>query len=75
MTAANILFVVVGALALLAGLGMLFTGIRGGVESSPRNQVLLIAGMMSAAFGLVLGGFAIGYSTAGPLDLNSAMPK
>ena len=75
MTAANILFVVVGALALLAGLFMLVTGIRGGVEARPRNQVLLIAGMMSAAFGLVLGGFAIGYATAGPLDLNSGASK
>ena len=75
MTAANILFVVVGALALLAGLGMVVTGIRSGVESSPRNQVLLIAGMMATAFGLVLGGFAIGYSTAGPLDLNSGASK
>jgi uncharacterized membrane protein HdeD (DUF308 family) len=75
VTAANILFVAVGAIALLAGLFMLVTAIRGGVEASPRNRMMLIAGMMSAAFGLVLGGFAIGYSTAGPLDLNSAMPK
>ena len=75
MTAANILFVAVGAIALLAGLFMLVTAIRGGVEASPRNHMMLIAGMMATAFGLVLGGFAIGYSTAGPLDLNSGAPK
>ena len=75
MSSANILFVVVGAVALLAGLAMLVTGIRGGVEANPRNHMLLIAGMMSTAFGLVLGGFAIGYATAGPLDLNSGAAK
>jgi hypothetical protein len=75
MTGANILFVVVGALAFLAGFGMLVAGIRGGVEARPRNHVLLIAGMMSAAFGLVLGGFAIGYATTRPLDLNTAALK
>ncbi len=72
MTAANILFVVVGAIAALAGLGMLVTAIRGGVAE--RNAVLLLAGMMLAAFGLVLGGFAIGFATTGPLDLNAAEP-
>ena len=75
MSSANILFVAVGAIALLAGLYMLVTAIRGGVESNPRNHMLLIAGMMATAFGLVLGGFAIGYSTAGPLDLNSGASK
>jgi hypothetical protein len=29
---------------------------------------MLIAGMMIAAFGLLLGGFAIAYSAAGPSD-------
>jgi hypothetical protein len=71
MSSANILFVIVGAVALIAGLGMLVTGIRGGVEARPRNTALLIAGMMMTAFGLVLGGFAIGYATTKPLDLNS----
>ena len=75
MSGSNILFVVVGALAFLAGFVMLVAGIRGGVEARPRNHVLLIAGMMSAAFGLVLGGFAIGYATTKPLDLNRAAPK
>ncbi|MEO5774958.1 MAG: hypothetical protein ABIQ32_12700 [Sphingomicrobium sp.] len=71
MSSANILFVVVGAIALLAGLTMLVTALRGGVEGRPRNHLLLIAGMMATAFGMVLGGFAIGYATTGPLDLNT----
>ncbi|MND05238.1 hypothetical protein D3C83_258980 [compost metagenome] len=50
---------------------MLVNGIRGGIADRPRNAVLLIAGMMAAAFGLVLAGFAIAYQSAGPLDLNA----
>jgi hypothetical protein len=65
------LYVIVGAAALVAGIAMLVSGIRGGIAESPRNAVLLIAGMMAAAFGLVLAGFAIAYQTAGPLDLNA----
>ncbi|MFL6735322.1 MAG: hypothetical protein ACJ8EY_11600 [Sphingomicrobium sp.] len=68
----NTLFVVVGAIAVLVGLTMLVKGVRSGVEARPRNMALLIAGMMMTAFGLVLGGFAIGYATTGPLDLNAA---
>jgi hypothetical protein len=65
------LYVIVGAVALVAGIAMLVSGIRGGIAEQPRNAVLLIAGMMAAAFGLVLAGFAIAYQTAGPLDLNA----
>jgi uncharacterized membrane protein HdeD (DUF308 family) len=65
------LFVIVGAVALVAGIAMLVSGIRSGIADRPRNAVLLIAGMMAAAFGLVLAGFAIAYQSAGPLDLNS----
>jgi uncharacterized membrane protein HdeD (DUF308 family) len=67
----NILFIVIGVIALLAGLAMLITAIRGGATERPRNSMLLIAGMMTTAFGLILGGFAIGYATTKPLDLNS----
>ena len=72
MTAATILFILLGAIALIVGIGMMSVALKGGVNASPRNHLLLIAGMMSAAFGLILGGFAIGYATAGPLDLNMA---
>jgi hypothetical protein len=33
---------------------------------------MLIGGMMMTAFGLVIGGFAIAYQRAAPLDLNAA---
>ncbi len=72
MTAATSLFLVLAVIAALAGLAMMAVAIRGGVNARPRNHLLLIAGMMSAAFGLVLGGFAIGYATTEPLDFNSA---
>jgi uncharacterized membrane protein HdeD (DUF308 family) len=71
MSAANILFTVVGVIAFLVGLGMLVTAIRSGVDERPRNQGLLIAGMMLTAFGLVLAGFAIGYATTKPLTFES----
>jgi hypothetical protein len=32
---------------------------------------MLIGGMMAAAFGIVLAGFAIAYNAAAPLDLNA----
>jgi len=75
MTSGNILFVVVGAIALLVGLAMVVTALRGGVEGRPRNSMLLIAGMMATGFGLVLGGFAIGFATTRPLDLNTSIAQ
>ena len=65
------LYIIIGAIALAAGIAMLVNGIRGGIADSPRNAVLLIAGMMAAAFGLVIAGFVIAYQSAGPLDLNT----
>lgn len=75
MSGANILFVVVGAVALIAGLVTVVKALRGGVEGHPRNTMLLIAGMMGTAFGMILGGFAIGYATTEPLDLNAAVAQ
>ena len=71
MTPTNLLFVILGAAALMAGVVVLVTAIRGGTEDNPRNSMLLIGGMMLAAFGLVLGGFAVAYSTAAPLEANA----
>lgn len=53
-------FLIVGALALLAGLGMLAVAIRGGPGENPKSTALLIAGMMATAFGILLGAFAFG---------------
>ena len=71
MTSANILFIIVGAIATLAGLLMLFAALRRGrVGESRRSTGLLIAGMMALAFGLILGGFAIAYVTTDPYEFN-----
>jgi len=64
-------FVVIGAIALVAGLALLVTGIRKHEAQHPKHVAMLIGGMMLTAFGLVLAGFAIAYQTAAPLDLNA----
>jgi drug/metabolite transporter (DMT)-like permease len=65
------LFVVIGAVALVAGVGLVVTGIRHQRERHPRYAAMLIGGMMLTAFGLVLAGFSIAYERAAPLDLNA----
>ena len=64
-------FVPLGAVALLAGLALLVTGVRKHQAQHPKHVAMLIGGMMLTAFGLVLAGFAIAYQTAAPLDLNA----
>jgi Ca2+/H+ antiporter len=63
-------FVILGAIALLVGLTLLVTGIRKHKAQHPRHVAMLIGGMMLAAFGLVIAGFAIAYQRTPPLDLN-----
>ena len=70
----NMLFVIVGAIAVLIGLVMLVTALRGRVGESRKSTGLLIAGMMVLAFGLILGGFAIAYATTEPYDFNETAP-
>ena len=67
----NILFIIVGAIAVLIGAGMLIAALRGRVGESRKSTAQLIAGMMVLAFGLVLGGFAIAYATTEPYDFNT----
>ena len=67
-------FVILGAAALLIGLGLLVMGIRGHRAQHPKHTAMLIGGMMLTAFGLVLAGFAIAYQTTKPLALNAAAP-
>ena len=43
---------------------MLWSGIRGKAGDNPRHAVLLIAGMMATAFGLLMTAFAISMATA-----------
>jgi hypothetical protein len=62
------LFIAIGILALFVGGTMLVASIRRHRAREPRHVAMLIAGMMIAAFGLLLGGFAIAYAAAGPLD-------
>jgi hypothetical protein len=71
MSGANILFVAIGAVSLLLGLGVLVTAIRGEPGTDPKSTAMLIAGMMVTAFGLLMAGFAIAYSTSSPVDLNA----
>jgi len=60
----NILYVAIGSVSLVIGLGVLFLAIRGAPGTDPKSTAMLIAGMMITAFGLLLAGFAIAYSTA-----------
>ena len=66
-----ILFILIGVVALVAGLVLLVTAIRHQSEQRPRYAAMLIGGMMMTAFGLVIAGFAIAYQRAAPLDLKS----
>jgi hypothetical protein len=68
----NILYVSIGAVAVLGGLAMLVSAIRGRPGENPKSTAMLIAGMMITAFGLLMAGFAIGFATSEPLDLNDA---
>jgi hypothetical protein len=65
-------FIILGAVAAIAGLALLVTAIRGGVGVQPKSTAMLIGGMMMTAFGIVIAGFAIAYQLSAPLDLNSA---
>ena len=72
MSGANILFLVVGAVAALVGLVMLIAALRGRPGESKKSTGLMIAGMMVLAIGLILGGFAIAYATTDPYEFNQA---
>jgi len=73
MTGANILFVAVGAIAVLGGLATLVTALRRHRANHPAGVAMLIGGMMVTAFGLLLTGFAIAYTAAGPLNSAEAV--
>ncbi|HEU0310660.1 MAG TPA: hypothetical protein VFR36_05530 [Sphingomicrobium sp.] len=60
----NILYVAIGAVSAMLGIGMLVAAIRGRPGECPKSTAMLIAGMMVTAFGLLMAGFAISYATA-----------
>jgi hypothetical protein len=64
-------FIVLGVIAVLAGITLVATGVRGGPDARPRNMAMLIGGMMLTAFGLVMSGFAIVYQNTAPIDMNA----
>jgi len=68
-------FVLIGAIALLAGLTLLVTAIRKHKAQHPKHVAMLIGGMMMTALGLILAGFAIAYQNAAPLDLNAGAAR
>ena len=68
-------FVIVGVIAAIVGIGLVITGIRRGPDAAPVNMVMLIGGMMLAAFGIVIAGFSIVYNTTAPLDLNAGAAR
>jgi len=70
MSGANILFIVVGGIAILIGLVMLATSLRNRDGDQRKHTALLMVGMMVLAFGLILAGFAIAYATTDPYDFN-----
>jgi drug/metabolite transporter (DMT)-like permease len=67
--------IVLGAIAALAGASLVVTGIRRGPDAAPGNMVMLIGGMMLAAFGILIAGFNIVYSHSAPLDLNAGAAR
>ena len=54
------LFMIVGPVAILAGMAMMVIAVRsGGVGETPKSTVMLMAGMMACAFGMILTAFSI----------------
>jgi hypothetical protein len=69
------LFILIGVPALLLGLAILFRPdivrrLTGMAKGNAATYALRIAGMMIAAFGLILSGFSIAYRLSVPADLS-----
>ena len=61
------LFLILGPIAMLAGIAAMIVAIRGGVGENPKSTAMLIGGMMGCAFGLMLTAFAISMSGSTPM--------
>jgi uncharacterized membrane protein HdeD (DUF308 family) len=64
------LFIIVGVIAAIIGVAMLVAALRGRPGESKKSTGLLIAGMMTLAFGLILAGFALAYNATDPLTFD-----
>jgi uncharacterized membrane protein HdeD (DUF308 family) len=72
MASLSILYLVVGALALLVGLAIIGVALRGrGDANNPKATAMLIGGMMAATFGLLMCAFWIAFATGGPANLTA----
>ena len=66
------LFIVVGLIALLAGLAIVAIAIRNrGDGNNPKATAMLIGGMMLTTFGLLMTIFPIIYSASEPANFNA----
>ena len=64
MAELSILYLIVGGIALVAGLAMLGIALKGrGKADDPKATAMLIGGMMVATFGLLMAAFWIAFST------------
>ena len=69
MASLSILYLIVGLLALLAGLVTVGMALRHrGEPDNPKATAMLIGGMMATAFGMLLIAFAIGSSGPAPVS-------
>lgn len=68
MSGGGILFLIIGAVSLIAGLAVMFAALRHHDREHPAGVVMLIGGMMATAFGLLLTGFAIAYTLSAPAN-------
>lgn len=71
----NSVYVAIGVVSLLLGVSVVVMAIRGEPGTDPKSTAMLIGGMMIAAFGLLMAGFAIAYATGEPLDLNAEVAQ
>jgi len=72
MASLSILYLIVGAIALLAGLATMAVALRNrGDANNPKATAMLIGGMMAATFGLLMCAFWIAFATGGPANLNA----
>ena len=72
MASLSILYLIVGAIALLIGVAIIGLALKGrGDANNPKATAMLIGGMMAATFGLLMCAFWIALATGGPANLTA----